>query len=392
MPTFEFTSASVTAALEGLPEVRTILDAVSEESGLSVAIYGGALRDLALRGAPGHDLDVIVYGDSTIDFREAMQRVGARTSAKLIDYPGSHIVVTPQSSGVFLDIHYPKESFLAGLVRSDLSINAIGFLWKERQLTDPFEGIRDLDERKIRMHSPQYAVTNPANFPRIFRTAAAVGFPIEGTTEGILRRCAVMIGLQDGRANVRTLLELLKFLSAPTIGPYLAQMHRFRLIESLIPELTPAASVGVSPQQSILDRNVALAAALDSIETTDQIRHFLSADLGRAVTNRGFIRFIALFLDLGNAYYLFDRTAPYIQVVSNGDAERFARHSETRLLSHIAARYAEAKELSTFLAGIPEVLSFLAQTGSPNPPESLGPQDRDRAVLLRALIRSIQSS
>ncbi len=386
-------SQKIFEALSKIPLAQEILSALEVETELDVAVFGGTIRDILFSHEPGRDLDILVFGERQNAFRSGVDRVAKKLALRLIDYPGSHLVLVPSLGGATFDVHYPKKTFLEGLVRSDFTVNGMGFRWKTKQLDDPFFGRKHLAEKKLVMHSPQYVVTNPANFPRMFRTAAKLGFTIEGETEAIVRHCAGMIALHDGKTNTRILIEFLKFLSVPQIARPLRQMNQLRLIEGIFPELTILSSVRSSDSHTILERNIELSAMFDSFNAAPELRNFLTKDVGLGITNLGFIRLMALFIDFGAAYSGFKPDAPYLKAIAEGDLSKFARRMELNLLMHIASRFKEARDFSALFNELPAVLGYLPEalksTIEVPMPESISSPTKAWTLVLVQALRSV---
>ena len=355
MKTGEELSAEIAAALEKIPGAAELLDAFVDALGHGVAIFGGAVRDIIAFGQVGHDIDILTFGSSKDDFRSAALSVAAKLGAATKDQTGTHIALTLPSSDIFFDFHYPKRTFLEGLVRSDFTVNGIGYLWPERKLEDPLGGVSDLQNRRLVIHSPQYIVTDAPTFPRMFRTAARLGVPIDAEAEKILRRFSPLISLHQGKTNLRTLFEMLRFFSHPLIAPYLRKMHEVNLIEGLFPELAIASETRISQGRSILTQNVERACSFDDAGLEAGVKQFLNDPIGEGVTNRSLVRLMSLFLNLGESYERYKPEAPFIKGVSGGNKNQFATRTERNLLAHIGARYKDSPELRDFFIELPAV-------------------------------------
>jgi hypothetical protein len=275
----------------------------------------------------------------------------------VIDHPPTHVVVKIPGMASHIDIHYPRASALAALVRSDFTVNGIGFRWAERKIEDPLGGEEDFKNRKLRIHSPQYIVTDAPTFFRMFRTAVNLGFELDAPTQSLIRRFSPLASLHRGRTNVRTLFEFLKFLSLPKIGPWFRQMNRCGLIEGLFPELAIPACIMISQEHSILSRNVELAIAVENMRTAPEVATFLDTGAGVGITNRGIVRLVLLFFELGRAYHQLEPRAPYVRSEAGNDAAAFASAIESRLLGFIAARYSEAAGVPELLRDVPGIFS-----------------------------------
>lgn len=378
----------IQAAIAAFPGAKSLLDALCAALPGDVAVYGGAIRDLLTVGYVRNDIDILVTGTYVGPFADVVRNAVASLGVTVTDHPPTHVIVSWPSVNSHFDVHYPRESLLAGLVRSDFTANGIAFSWRNRSIEDPLEGVRHLTEKRLVLHSPQYIVTDAPTFARMFRTAASLKLPIDEPTEAILRRFAPLVSLHNGKTNVRTLFEFLKFFSLVEITPYLRQMNRTGLVEGLFPELAIAATVLLGPRQSILDRNVELAGTFDTIRSTPEVHEFLDCAIGNGITNRGIMRLMTLFLDLGRAYAEMKPNAPYVEAEAGKNLKLFGTRIEARLLRHIAARYREASTLAEIFSHLPLIFESIDEGALiENVPDSFRPH----AIVLRSLVEAARS-
>ena len=211
--------------------------------GLDVYRVGGAVRD-ALLGWPVVDHDWVVVGATP----EAMRQRGFKPVGR--DFP------------VFLHPHTAEEYALArterksghgysgfevyaspdvtleeDLSRRDLTINAIA-QGPGGQLTDPFHGQQDIEQRLLRHVSPAFS-EDPL---RVLRTArflaryAHLGFTIASDTHTLMREVS-QSGELGHLAAERVWIETEKALGEPNPEQYFTTLNECQALATWWPEL-----------------------------------------------------------------------------------------------------------------------------------------------------------
>ena len=205
-------------------------------------LVGGYLRD-ALLGRPSHDVDVALEGDAADAARVLAQNLGG-TAVPLDPSRGIFRVVLPQGS---VDLATAPDGVQADLARRDFTIDAMAVPFSATAgapdtwpLVDPFGGRADLRSSLVRVVSPQAFRDDPLRLLRAIRLAAQLRFDIEPTTLVLLKQDA---GLVNQVAAERLRDELLGILAQPDLERSLALLANSRLLDLLIPELTPARGV-----------------------------------------------------------------------------------------------------------------------------------------------------
>lgn len=161
-----------------------------EENGFAAYFVGGCVRDWML-GRPVHDIDICTNAHP----RDVMQIFPDHVAAGLQHGTVSvklgrslFEVTTFRTDGLYEDFRRPKKVMFVDdlekdLARRDFTINAMA-MNRQGQLTDPFKGRQDLNDRFIR------AVGNPVvrfredalRLLRAARFASQLGFTIEPET------------------------------------------------------------------------------------------------------------------------------------------------------------------------------------------------------------------
>ncbi|MBO4345552.1 MAG: hypothetical protein J5833_07340, partial [Victivallales bacterium] len=146
--------------------VMDIASSVKEIGGRAFLV-GGCVRD-ALRGDPGKDFDVEIYGVSTavlekrLSERYSLSRVGAsfgvyKVHGHEIDIalPRTENKVGSGHRGFIVDTN-PDLSYEEATARRDFTINAIMYNPLDGEIIDPWHGVDDLRNGILRHTSPHF--------------------------------------------------------------------------------------------------------------------------------------------------------------------------------------------------------------------------------------------
>lgn len=200
------------------------LGELAEEEGVTAHVVGGFVRDMLL-GRRNLDVDVVVEGDA-VDFAErAASRFGGRVvvhrrfgTAVLVLSPSLHVDLASARTeyysrpGALPTVE--ASSLRQDLLRRDFSINAMAACINPGcfgDIADPFGGLRDLEQGRIRvLHSLSF-VEDPTRVYRAARFEQRYGFTIEPMTEELARKCVEM-GMLDEVSGSRTRAELFEIM------------------------------------------------------------------------------------------------------------------------------------------------------------------------------------
>ncbi|MBS44523.1 MAG: CCA tRNA nucleotidyltransferase [Nocardioides sp.] len=176
-----------------LDRLGPVLDGLGERfaaAGHELYLVGGPVRD-AMLGREQHDLDLTTsarpdetekilgrWGDATWDMGRAFGTIGARRGDWVVE------VTTYRSESYDASSRKPEVNFgdsLAGdLGRRDFTVNAMAVGVPGRGFEDPYGGIVDLAERRLRTPgTPEESFTDdPLRMMRAARFAAQLGFDV----------------------------------------------------------------------------------------------------------------------------------------------------------------------------------------------------------------------
>tara|TARA_Y100001968_G_scaffold333116_2_gene394224 strand:- start:981 stop:2090 length:1110 start_codon:yes stop_codon:yes gene_type:complete len=193
------------------------------------AIVGGWLRDLALGRDPG-DVDLVSAQPDAL--KQRLLAAGARKAVLLDPMRRTWRVVLERD--VFVDVTLLQglgsDPLVADLGLRDLRVNALA--WNPLSgLLDPFSGLQDLNEGRLRAVSDRSMADDPLRALRACRIAEQLGMQL---APELLRQMAGLSLQQVGRE--RCVAELRQILLQPFAARPLRQLDELGLLAQQLPE------------------------------------------------------------------------------------------------------------------------------------------------------------
>jgi tRNA nucleotidyltransferase (CCA-adding enzyme) len=233
--------------------VSSLASAINDAGGRALLV-GGCVRD-ALMGAQPKDWDLEVYNLDAARLREILDQFGpvnvvgeAFTVYKLGHHLDVSIPRRERKSGrghkAFVIEGDPSMSVLDATRRRDFTINAILQDPLTGELTDPFNGLLDIEHRILRAVSKDTFAEDSLRVLRAAQFAARFEFDVEPETVELCRT----IDLSDLPAE-RIWGEIEKLLlraARPSIG--LEWLRQLGAIEKLFPEIQSLIGVPQDPE------------------------------------------------------------------------------------------------------------------------------------------------
>jgi len=240
-----------------IPNILELIAKVLHEKDAKAIIVGGAVRDHFL-GLPCKDYDVEVYGLESMDTLEALlsqygsvNLVGKSFGVLKFTYEGEEYDFSfPRSekkTGVGhrgFDVEVDgKLDFKTASRRRDFTINAMGYEIEKKAFIDPFGGLEDIKQKKLRHIEDETFIEDPLRVYRAVQFSARFGFELDIKTKKL---CKEMVekNMLDVLPKERVYLEWQKLLlKAPKPSQGFELMRELGIIERYFPELH--ALVGV---------------------------------------------------------------------------------------------------------------------------------------------------
>ncbi|HET6867420.1 MAG TPA: HDIG domain-containing protein [Solirubrobacteraceae bacterium] len=267
-------------------------------------LVGGAVRDRAL-GRSTDDYDVAVTGDARELARELAQSTDAHAFA-LSEAFGVWRVVARDHGWQVDVLPVVGGSIECDLAGRDFTVNAMAEPLGGGPHLDPFDGMIDLHERRLRMVSAGAFVEDPLRVLRLVRLACELGFSVDDATATAARASAPALAQV---APERVFAELKRIVIADRALEGLALMDEIGATQVILPELTRMHGVEQSPYhhldvyehtQSVLAATIELARRPEEWlgAHADAVARFLAEPLANELNRGQALRFGALLHDV----------------------------------------------------------------------------------------------
>ncbi len=239
-------------------EPFTSVTTVARQTGTSVYVIGGFVRDLLL-GRPSKDVDFVVAGSGIAFARQLAEYFGHGSKARYFKNFGTAMI---RFKGWELEfVGARKESYRKssrkpivedGTLeddqrRRDFTINALSVSLNELdfgQMNDPFNGLKDLEAKIIRTPlDPDITFSDdPLRMMRAIRFATQLEFAIEVNTFAAIKRNKNRISIVS---RERVIDELNKVILAEKPGSGFKMLDDTGLLKQIFPAFTELKGVEV---------------------------------------------------------------------------------------------------------------------------------------------------
>lgn len=232
-------------------EVREVLESLgtlSDQTGTPAHVVGGFVRDMVM-GRRNLDVDIVVEGDGVEFALEAASRLGCRVkvhrrfgTAVLVVSRELHVDIASSRSEYYTSPGalptVERSSLRQDLFRRDFTINALSACISPGcfgALTDPFGGLADIRDKRIRiMHSMSF-IDDPTRVLRAARFEKRYDFSLDDHSYELARH-AVGLGVLDEVSGARVRDELYDIFAERSVIAVLRRLDELGAVESLCPE------------------------------------------------------------------------------------------------------------------------------------------------------------
>ncbi len=260
---------AVVDVLRALPEpTQPLVEAIvcaAESQGKNVYLVGGPVRDLLLARVI-RDVDLVIECSSAAGI-DAIARAASPEGVRIVKYErfGTFSLQAPDFA---IDLAAVRREFYAhpgalprvemgtldeDLRRRDFSVNALaiplcGGREKKVELIDPDDGLRDLEEKRLRVLHPKSFHDDPTRALRAARLAPRLGFALTRGSRSVLRD-ALRDGVFGAVSGDRLRRELERLFGDAVVG--LDPAAALRRLEEwhVLPALEPGLSL---PREAVV--------------------------------------------------------------------------------------------------------------------------------------------
>ncbi len=140
-------------------------------------LVGGYIRDIILgRKTKEVDFDIVV----PLNAIEIGRKIADHTKSRFVILDKKREVVRIILNNIYIDIAKQVSNTIEGdLISRDFSINSIAFLFDNKCLFDPLNGLEDLELSMIRTYSETNLFVDPLRILRCFRFVSELNFQID---------------------------------------------------------------------------------------------------------------------------------------------------------------------------------------------------------------------
>jgi len=265
---------------------------------------GGCVRDVRL-GRPVVDVDVVVPGDPAPAARRLARATGGSPFA-LSETHGAWRVVL---DGRTIDVTARRGGdIVADLGERDFTVNAMAIPVNGagEDVVDPFGGLSDLADGRLRLVSDRVFTDDPLRLLRLARIAHELGFEVDPDAERLARRDA---HLADRAAGERIYAEVRRLLAPEHPDAAVRLLDGLGVLEVILPEAGPMHGCEQSPFHhldvfehtlQVLDAAADIAAHPEHYlpHHADRLRVAMDEPVGDELDARTALRLAALFHDI----------------------------------------------------------------------------------------------
>ena len=292
------------SASEQLASAAVVTASREALQGREAWVVGGAVRDAAL-GREVTDLDLAVEGDPGT----AARAIGAATGEHAFELSaefGTWRVVSHRP-GWQIDVTALRGDGIADdLAGRDFTIGAVAVSLAGGEPIDPYAGLTDLAEKRLRAVSDESFPSDPLRLLRAARLAAELDLEIEERTLQLARAHAARAADPAGE---RQLAELRQLLGGPDPLRGLSLLGGLGITPVVLPELETLRGVEQGPNHhldvydhtlAVLEHTLEVEADLDRFagDRAGEVAEMLDEILADEMTRRTALRFGALFHDI----------------------------------------------------------------------------------------------
>ena len=295
-------SANPATRLEAAPIVAAVREALGAAEG--VWVVGGAVRDAAL-GREVADLDLAVASDPSATAKTIGRALGEHAFELSAEF-GTWRVVSP-TRGWQIDLTALRgETIEADLAERDFTIGAVAVPLAGGEPIDPYVGLTDLAEKRLRAVGVQSFTSDPLRLLRAPRLAAELALEIDERTMSLARAAAARAADPAGE---RQLVELRQLLGGPDPLRGLELLGELGLTAVVLPEVETLRGVEQGPNHhldvydhtiAVLEHTLEVEADLERFagDRAAEVAVLLDEPLADELTRRTALRFGALFHDI----------------------------------------------------------------------------------------------
>ena len=291
------------------PQLKTIQSLARTEK-VKVYLVGGFLRDYLLKRQK-FDFDFAVEKNAVPFARRIARKI--KGAFVLLDENHGCARVVKKFNGqiwTFDFADFRAKTFAQDLAHRDFTINTLavdldafdGNQEFNEVLLDKRGGIKDLENKKIRMSSTKVFKEDPLRTLRAFSLRANLGFKIDSKTLTQIKKDRELI---RSVSHERVRDELFKILETDRAAQTIKEMDHIELLEEIIPQIRVmfGCKQGGYHHLDVWPHSLEVVAQLENVfeqmKNNVDVVYFLNEKLGGERTRRALLKLAALLHDIG---------------------------------------------------------------------------------------------
>ena len=266
--------------------------------GVEAYLVGGFVRDYFLKKI-SYDCDIAINCDNVSEFvKNIADKIGATFVPLHEDFEIFRIVLSDKKN-YFDFAKIEGKDIYEDLSRRDLTINAICYDINNDKFIDPYDGINDIKNKKIKVISEKNITDDPLRIMRAFRFCATLGFEIEPNTFNFIKKHSKLV---NKPAKERLTYELMKTFGRNNVADVILKMDECGVLEEIFPYFKEIKKIPNNSHHH-LDLFHHLVESVNQIEKViseqnREIKDYFNEDFGSA-TRLAYLKLSAFLHDWG---------------------------------------------------------------------------------------------
>ncbi|MEW6609014.1 MAG: HD domain-containing protein [bacterium] len=287
----------------------SIIKDLSIKMNLPLYLVGGYIRDF-LVNRESNDYDFAIKGDALFFAKKVAEVLGGTFILLEEERGTARVVCKSKNQTLNLDFNnFKGENISEDLRMRDFTINAlaIDLTSANIELIDKNNGVQDLQEKIIRIISPDTFQDDPLRMLRAVRLCCELGFEIEKDT------CSTIVkskGLISNVSAERITNEIYLILSSKNSSFFITHFDKLGLFEEIIPEIIPLKEIKQNGYHhlSVFEHSIATLTQLEGIVSSlkrlfpgwhNEIRKYLNEPITKEHNRLVNLKLISLLHDIG---------------------------------------------------------------------------------------------
>ena len=293
-----------------LKEINEVIK-LAKDTNTEVYVVGGYVRDFLLKKKT-LDIDLVVSENAESFAKKLAKKINGKCFVLHSDLQVYRVAVKNNPDMEYIDISLMQgKNIKEDLSRRDFTVNALAVKIEnfdniKKNITDYFNGIKDLKNKEIKAVSKKVFIDDPLRMLRAFRFASEYNFKISKDTLSLIKKYSSKITAVAGE---RIKNELFRILNNRKSSQYISAIDDVKLLERMFPVIATmkksAQSFYYHPKglfQHCFQTYEALENILIKLDkyfpkSKDILEQHLNEHFSEYVNKKNLLKFIAVFHD-----------------------------------------------------------------------------------------------